>query len=276
MKERLRSSLRPVLYLLNRRLSDSQLESIRCLVETHSIVPDTATLASLPRNSTFPPETAFPLLLPQLLPESVERVLFLDPDLLVLDDIGTIWEMDLAGNFVGAVADQAIPFASSPRGVNARRESDIPDDAPYFNAGVLLIDLEKWRSNDIAGQARRYLERNNVDFFHQEALNAVLWDKWLKLDERWNLIASLTSRSYSANDARAIENPGIVHFAGKFKPWRIRVGGPFASAYYDELANLGESSPQVNGVEALLSIYDRYLRDFLYPTEHLLWKRRLI
>lgn len=276
MKERLRPSLRPVLHLLNRSLSDSQLECIRSLVETHSIVPDSGMLESFPRHSAFPPEAAFPLLLTDLLPESVERVLFLDPDLLVLDDIGKIWETDLGGNYAGAVVDQAIPCASSPRGLNGGGLADIPDDAPYFNGGVLLIDLDRWRGDDIAGQARRYLERCTVDFFHQEALNVVLWNKWMQLDQRWNLIASLTARPYSMNGARVIENPGIVHFAGKFKPWRIRVGGPFASAYYDALANLGENAPTSNTLETLLSIYDRYLRDFLYPVEHLLWKHRLI
>lgn len=278
LTERLRPSLRPVLYLLNRKLMDSQLDSIRCLVETHSIVPDSVILESLPRHSSFPPEAAFPLLLPDLLPKSVERILFVDPDLLVLDDVGKIWETDLAGNLAAAVADQAIPFASSPRGLNGRRTAGVPDDAPYFNAGVLLIDLNGWRSDDIAKKAREYLAEHNgsSDFFHQEALNAVLWDKWLKLDPRWNLIASLTARPYSVNDSRAIEHPGIVHFAGKFKPWRIHVSSPFASAYYEALARLGERAPSSNITEMLLGIYDRYLRDFLYPTEQLLWRSRLI
>jgi lipopolysaccharide biosynthesis glycosyltransferase len=278
MTERLRPSLRPVLFIVNRNLTDSQLRSINSLVEAHSIVPSEESLSRIPRHPEFPPEAAFPLLLADVLPGSVKRVLFLDPDLLVLDDVGKIWETDLAGNCVAAVVDQAIPFASSPRGLNGDSAAEIPHDAPYFNAGVLLIDLERWRSDDIAAQALTYLQRyaDTSYFFHQEALNAVLVGKWLQLDSRWNLIASLTARRYAPRHSREIESPGIVHFAGKFKPWRIRVGGPFASAYYDALARLGENVPSAGITETLLGIYDRHLRDYLYPTEQLLWKRRLI
>jgi len=277
LKERLRPSLRPVLYLLNRSLTDSQLETINEIIETHSIVPNQAALNSLPHHSTFPAEAAFPLLLGDLLPRSLEKVLFLDPDVLVLDDVGKIWETDLAGHIVGAVIDQAIPFASSPRGLNDRHADGISDNAPYFNAGVLLIDLVRWRAQNVAAETRRYLEtHHDVDFYHQAALNAVLSGKWLELDARWNLIASLTGRSYWPQNSVDTASPGIVHFSGKFKPWRFRVGGPFAETYYDALSRSGERLLARGITESTLSVYDRYFRDYLYPIEQLLWKRRLI
>jgi lipopolysaccharide biosynthesis glycosyltransferase len=278
LRDNLRPSLRPVVYLLNRDLSDAEVDGIDNLVETHSIVPGDEAIERLARDYAFPVEAAFPLLLADVLPESVERVLFIDPDLLVLDDVGEIWETRLGGNVVAAVTDQAIPVVSSPRGLKDWRARGIPADAPYFNGGVLLMDLARWRSHDVTGRALQYLamNRGRIDFFHQSALNAILWDKWLRLDQRWNLVASLAGRPYGSRNSAGVDNPGIVHFAGKFKPWRVRIGGPFAASYYDELSRHGWNSHRGTGLERLLGIYDRYLRDHLYDTEHLLWKNRLI
>jgi hypothetical protein len=101
---------RPVLRLLNRNLDPAQLANISALVETHSVVPSVDPIASIPRQSGFVPEVSFPLLLGELLPESVERVLFLDPDLLVVDDVAKIWEAELGDKVIAAAVDHAIPM----------------------------------------------------------------------------------------------------------------------------------------------------------------------
>lgn len=278
LREKLRPSLRPVVYLLNRGLTEKQIARIADLVETHSIVPGDEAMEKLPKHSAFPPEATFPLLLPDVLPKSVRRILFLDPDMLVLDDVGQIWESGLGENVIAAVADQAIPSVSSPRGLKDFRMRGIPHDAPYFNAGVLLVDLAQWRAEDVSARACEYIEKNSgtVDFFHQEALNALLWNKWLPLDGRWNLVASIAGRRYASGNPAAAESPGIVHFAGRFKPWKVRIGGPFADLYYEKLAVHGKHSLDSTAFETSLGIYDRYVRDYLYGIENLLWKNRLI
>ena len=275
----LNPSYRPVLFLLNTRLGADQLKTIAALVETQSIVPSPAATCMLPRSPRFIAETAFPLLLSDLLPESLERVLFLDPDMLVLDDIASIWETDISNNSVAAVADQAIPLCSSPRGVKDRRSLGIPDSAPYFNAGVMLINLRRWKRLNIPARASEYCHRISgpTDFLQQEALNAVLWDSWLPLDPRWNLVASLTGRAYGPYKRFSWGPPGIVHFAGRFKPWRMRVGGPFASLYDEFLAKSGGEIRRTESVsDTMLSVYDRYLRNYLYSIERSLWTRRMI
>jgi|SRR5688500_16150282 len=277
--QHLRPSFRPILYIMNQTLNDEDLAAIGAIVETHSIVPPPGAVRSLPRSPRFLPEAAFPLLLPDLLPGSVERVLFLDPDLLILDDVAKVWETELGDCVIAAARDQAIPSSSSPRGVKYRSKLGVPDDVPYFNAGVMLIDIARWKALDISARAYEYLERRGerADYFHQEALNAVLWNRWIRLDQKWNLVASLSGRSYGPYKDDSIDAPGIVHFAGHFKPWRFRIGGPFA-ARYDEFVALctdGEApSPSLS--ESLLGIYDRHVRDYLYGFERALWKNRLI
>jgi lipopolysaccharide biosynthesis glycosyltransferase len=280
LTENLGPEYRPVLHLLNRNLDPAQLAKISALVETHSIVPSDDSIASIPRQSGFVPEVSFPLLLGELLPESVERVLFLDPDLLVVDDVAKIWEAELGDKVIAAAVDQAIPMCSSPRGVNGRRSLRIPEAAPYFNAGVMLIDIRRWRLRDVSARACAYLEdrRERIDHFHQEALNAVLWQDWLRLDQRWNLIASLAGRQHGPYKSTRCERPGIIHFAGHFKPWRFKVGGPFADAYDKFLTRFSaENGLRKTGLsERLLSIYDRHAREYLYPFEQALWNSRLV
>ena len=206
-----------------------------------SIVPSAAATCLLPQSPRFIAEAAFPLLLSDLLPESIERVLFLDADMLVLDDIAQIWEIDISNRSLAAVVDQAIPLCSSPRGVKKWSSFGIPHSAPYFNAGVMLINLTRWRRLNIQVRASEYFHRisGQADFLHQEALNAVLWDDWLRLDQRWNLVASLTGRAYGPHKRSLWGAAGIVHFAGRFKPWRMRIGGPFAALYNEFLMRSG-------------------------------------
>lgn len=268
---------RPVLHLMHRSLNDHQIETITHLVQVRSIVPDADAIAAIPRHDSFLPEAAFPLLLPHFISGTVDRILFLDPDTFIADDVAKIWELDLGDNVIAAAADQAIPFCSSPRGVKTRRELGIDERAPYFNAGVMLIDIARWKREDVSAEACMYLERidGRSDFFHQEALNAVLWNRWLKLEQRWNLIASLSGRRYGSGES--VDSPGIVHFAGAFKPWRFRTGGPFAEAYRVLAKHDGHGVPHARTLrENLLSFYDVRLRDYLYGIEKVLWKNRLI
>lgn len=277
LQEHLRSSLLPILYLLNRSLEASDLQSIAGLIDTRSIVPPDAALEKLPRQAGFPPEASFPLLLADVLPDDVQRVLFLDPDLLVLDDIGDIWDIDLGGKTIAAARDLAIPTCSSPRGVKDCTARCIPDNAPYFNAGVMLIDVARWRSTQVSSRVRAYVDRHSghTDFLHQEALNAVLWNDWHPLDQRWNLIASLTGRRYSP--PMDIASPGIVHFAGRFKPWQLKIGGPFAGRYLELLRELRlREQPDESLSGKALGVYDRYLRDYLYSIEQRIWQMRWI
>lgn len=263
----------PVLHLVNRGLTHEQLVTLASIVETRSIALTPAHLSKMPRHRRFPCEAAIPLLLAELLPADVSKVLFLDPDILVLEDLGLLWQTPLDGHVLAAVTDQAIPTCGSPRGVKNTQSLGIPRDAPYFNAGVMLIDLDHWRETNVTGRALEYLRAwdGRTDFYHQEALNSAVWNEWLPLGARWNIIASLTGRPYGP----AVESPGIVHFSGYFKPWKLRISGPYA-AEYDKLLAVHMDGRRVSLSATLLSMYDNHVRDYAYPVELALWKKRLI
>lgn len=244
---------------------------IENLVETHWVNP--AVSLDLSSSGRYGLEALCPLMLPASLP--VDRVLFLDADLLVLGDISQLWDTDLQGQALGAVVDLAMPLVSSPRAVKGWSVLGISPNAPYFNAGVLLIDLNFWRNHRIVPQALDYLSRHQgcVDFAHQEALNAVAWNCWTRLSPRWNLSAGLAH--LLKHDSG---KPGIVHFSGRFKPWRLTTGSPYQTPYNSFLQDLPHWLPRTptRWQEWILSLYARHVRTYLYPLERFLWERRWI
>jgi lipopolysaccharide biosynthesis glycosyltransferase len=280
LKNHLRPSYRPVLYLVHSAISQHSLDVISALVETHSIVPSDALLSAVPCTPRFPRESAFLLLLAEVLPSNLERILFLDADLLVPGDLASLWETPMGSQVLAAVPDAAVPRCSAPRGVKGWRRFGIPPEAAYFNAGVMLINLVRWRQREVAKRVRHYFEttREPIDFLHQEALNAVLWDDWQPLHPRWNLLASLAGRAYERPPSEAWRQPGVVHFAGRMKPWRAAIGGPFNRPYREVLDRVRPRFPaRPPGLrDYLCSWYDRYLRTFFYLAEQYLWRRRVI
>ena len=143
-----------------------------------------------------------------------------------------------------------------------------------------MINIGRWRERGVTRRAHQYLEatREPIDFLHQEALNAVLWDDWKRLDPCWNLLASHAGRSYDRTASKAWQQPGIVHFAGRMKPWRAPIGGPFNAPYQEVLERTLALIPSEPSSlrDRLFSVYDRYLRTALYPVEQYLWRNRLL
>jgi lipopolysaccharide biosynthesis glycosyltransferase len=277
--ERLRAPWRATVHLLHRGLSRQSLAAVASVVDLRPIELSGPCLDRLPRDGRLPLEAAAPLLLPELIPPDVPRVLFLDADMLVLDDIGPLWTLDLAGRALAAAVDPAIPLCHSPRGVPRAAARGIPPHTPYFNAGVMLVDLDAWRSRGIADRAFRYVGElgSRVDFLHQQALNATAWDDWTRLDQRWNVPAT-AGRWFDATPAAAVAAPGIVHFAGRMKPWRMRVTGRFAEPYARALSRVAGRLPaQPRTVQdTLAGFYDRRLRCVCHPCERFLWTRGLL
>jgi lipopolysaccharide biosynthesis glycosyltransferase len=161
--------------------------------------------------------------------------------------------------------------------VKGCRDAGIPEDAPYVNAGVLLIQLAQWRQRAVSRQAHDYLRRHpgRVDFLHQEALNAVLWNDWHPLDERWNVPGSLAGRPHGKH-SDAWRTPGIVHFANTMKPWQFAIGGRYSQSYRAAMAPGVDlfPPPAVTAAGRLKGHHDQRCRELFYPVERYLWRNR--
>jgi lipopolysaccharide biosynthesis glycosyltransferase len=199
-------------------------------VELRWLDPPAAATAGLPTWGRMSSTTYYRLLLTELLPPSVDRLIWLDCDLVVRADLGRLWEADVGESHMLAAQDAVVPYVSSRNGIRRWRQLGLPRDAKYFNAGVMVIDLERWRADDIGGRAIRYLRSNldHVVFWDQEGLNAALCGRWGELDPRWNQNATAAPSTHRTS----LDDAWIVHFSGGIKPWLVPDPGSGPRALY--------------------------------------------
>lgn len=202
--------------------------------------PEDKRLASLKVGGAITVATYYRLLIEKLLPE-LARAIYLDADLIVEGDLAKLWEVPFEGHHIAAVQDQGIRLVSGPFGLTNYRELGIPAGAKYFNAGVLVLNLEKWREDRTADTVLSYLRENHshIRFHDQDALNAVLWGRWVELDPRWNQMPQILQVARfedSPFDSETFErvrtDPFIVHYASADKPWRVGCRHPAVNRFF--------------------------------------------
>lgn len=108
------------------------------------------------------------LLLDRYLPENVERVLYLDGDTIATDSLKELWQTDLSGYVLGGCIEAT---------VDQKQKKNLGMEIiPYINAGVLLIDLKKWREEQIGRKILEYYRSHDGNLFanDQDAINGCL------------------------------------------------------------------------------------------------------
>ncbi len=123
----------------------------------------------------FTRATLFRLGLEKLAPADCHRLIYLDADIAVLADVRELWASELGGNPVGAVPDGFVDPVRFAR-FGACREQG------YFNAGILVIDLDKVRAEKLFTKAATFVAEKNPEMNDQCGLNYALWGRWTRLD----------------------------------------------------------------------------------------------
>jgi lipopolysaccharide biosynthesis glycosyltransferase len=165
----------------------------------------------------YTPVVYLRLFLADILPPDIQRLVFIDCDVLVRAPLAELAAIDLQGRVLAAVSESQRLAFQSGRDLTRRSYFDPADD--YFNAGVMLIDFEQWRSIDLVRQfTNQVLPQDRPRFFQdQDILNLIFRDRWLKLPVTWNF-----------QDPRASHEPfdlAVLHYTGKAKPWHLRARG---------------------------------------------------
>lgn len=179
----------------------------------------------------------FRISMPKLLAEeNYRKLLYIDADTLVLDDISTLYQSSLEGKTIGAVID--------PGQTKALQRLGVTSEDYYFNSGVMAIDVKRWNQQKITEKTIDYL-KNNADkiiFHDQDALNAVLYEDWHSFHPRWNMQSSLIfdkhpapTEEYKQLYKEGREAPAIVHFTGHDKPWNTLKNHPYQDLYMKRL-----------------------------------------
>src|SRR4051812_31654757 len=140
------------------------------------VEPDVASVAGFRVLPGLPYVAYLRLQVGRLLPASLERVLYLDTDMIVRADLSELWETPLQGHAIGAVQNHVPSTVEEPEGINAYWELGIDPSAPYFNSGLMLIDLARWREEEIEERTLDHIRTRPDDlyFLDQGALNAAL------------------------------------------------------------------------------------------------------
>lgn len=133
------------------------------------------------------------LLMPEILQE-FDKALYFDCDVIIQGDVAKLFDLDISSHVLAAAQDDCVP----------ERDGYI-----YFNSGVLLMNLKKWREQNVSERAVKFVSKNITNFTDQDALNDILRGDFLRISKKWN----------SNPVMGKIEGLNIMHFLGGEKPW---------------------------------------------------------
>ena len=198
-------------------------------VASEWLAPNWRPVEHLIVSERFPRSIYLRLMIPELLPKDYKKAIYLDSDVLVEEDISKLWDYSTFQRSLLAVQDDGCPTVGSQWGLPNYAELSLEPDTMYFNSGVLVFDLERWRERQITARIIKYVETcaHHMRFVEQEAMNAVLIDDWGALDRRWNQLVS----PWEGHNRKRYER-GILHFVSPHKPWTPK-GVHWTNPLYD-------------------------------------------
>lgn len=179
---------------------------------------------------SFHPIVLSRLLVDQLLPKNINRILYIDGDTICRGNLDELFTLDMHGKIIGMAFESTF-------GIKKKQSLGL-ENTNYYNAGVLLIDLKKWREDKIGTKIINFFDkekdRKNFRYNDQDILNCYFKDKIFTLSPKYNYTNALDRYYY--HDLKAIEkpakyyskdiikdarkNPIIVHYLGEERPWR--------------------------------------------------------
>lgn len=183
------------------------------------------------------------LFLAEILPKDIDRILYMDCDMIVCDSLMTLWNADLQEKVLGAVQDDISVSTKAAVGL-------LPQD-PYFNAGLLLVNLVEWKSQNIGKACLDFIQKHEGKVIHhdQGVLNGVLKDKWYRFPVEYNLMTihyifnlKKIQRYYGDHAVfyteeeieKAKQKPVILHYTPSFtsRPWVRGCAHPEVQRYW--------------------------------------------
>ena len=205
--------------------------------------------------------TYYRLLAPLVLPDYIEKVIYLDGDLIVDDSIMDLWNTDVSNVAFAAAIDESY---NDPE-IYRRLGLDI--NIPYTSAGVLLINLKYWRQQSVMERSLDCINKmkEKLLFHDQDAINVVLQNEKSFFPIRFNFqsgyIRPWAYNSYDIdmqnNIIQAIPHPVVIHYSGPGKPWFRFNDHPYKSYYFHyKSLSLWKDLRQINTYDAKAFAHD--------------------
>jgi lipopolysaccharide biosynthesis glycosyltransferase len=234
---------------INQTILKDEVESKGGILNYVKVDSEIISKLPMPKNdllSHISPATYYRLLMSDLLPFEVHKAIYLDCDIIVRGSLMELWNTDISNFAIGAVHQMWNEVEDANR-------LGYPVEYGYFNAGMLLVNLDYWRENSISVKLVDYLTSNyeTILMHDQDALNAILYDKAFRLPCKWNMLHYFfypDSRNikgifegrlitdyldYKEQLKHNRNNPIIVHYVSKPKPWQEGCLHPFVKEYFN-------------------------------------------
>ena len=248
-------------YILDGGISDNNKDVIRgiCRNKVNFITIDESLVNKFHLNQKAHQSNAtyIRFLIPNI-KKDAKKVIYLDSDLIVLQPIEELWNIDLGDRYLGVCEDTWAPMIKYKSTIGLKEK-------PYFNAGVMLMNLEKMREDGIVNvlfDSARKLGQS-IRYADQDVMNLVCQDRILFLPLKWNVQGStffMKSGLFQASQHvinEAITAPAIIHYVGKRKPWHFKCEHPFRSEYirYYKASLLQENQSKYQRVNIVNKFY---------------------
>lgn len=226
-------------YLLHSAIPAEKLEELSdfCTGFGAKLVPiavDAAFFENAPTSKRYPKEMYYRLLSPLILPREVERVLYLDPDMLIINPLRPLWELNLYGKTFAAASHTGLTEMANE--INNVRLDTAHE---YFNSGVMLIDLNAARKLVTAEDVFACVSEHEKELIlpDQDVFNILYGSQTMPVDDvLWNYdvrnYSKYLIRSTGRHDLNwVMQNTAVLHFCGKNKPWHEDYKNPFGMLY---------------------------------------------
>jgi len=215
------------IYVMNKSFKCADYEYIKHRLNSekirfHDIKVDDSMLAGAPVTDRYPHEMYYRIFAAKFLPVNIDKILYLDPDLVVIKNLDELYCLDLGDNYFAAASHVGKPLQK----LNEIRLQMCPK-GPYINSGVMLMNLDALRREQNYGVVFDYIEKNkNILFLpDQDIISAVYSDKIVTIDP---YIYNMTERMLASHKSVKMDidyqwvqkNSAIIHYCGRNKPWK--------------------------------------------------------
>ena len=228
-------------YAVHNSLTEQDLQRLHTLfprVHPVSVKVPEGLLAGAPVSDRYPTEMYYRLFAAHYLPQQLDRILYLDPDLVVLNSLRKLYEIDFGDNLFAAASHiESRAF----RDLN-RLRLNLPEQTSYINSGVMMMNLKLLR-NESTQEIIDYINehKNALLLPDQDVLNALYADRTVPLDplvynlgEKYLRLKNLhlpPAEKLTLDWVRS--NTAIVHYYGRNKPWKEHYRGSLGIFYHE-------------------------------------------
>jgi lipopolysaccharide biosynthesis glycosyltransferase len=214
------------IHLLSKSLEKDTLDGIRCLIESSGKKVeldyqkvDLSAFSEIHECQTgngareFSDDIYARLLIPTLFPE-IRFGIYLDSDMLIQRDLSELLELSQSATPLFAVRGRYIPTLSHPGESIDWKKLKLNPDAPYFNSGFLVMNMNYWDREGLIPTCQSISQKTSITMPDQGLLNIIFAEKWSPLESKWNHLVYPEHWDYAYCKSNV-----NYHFIGEIKPW---------------------------------------------------------